>query len=266
MRLFIKDSCYNGDLELLVKSFSSRKELNSQSIEGENKAFGMYFVTRGTVKVSTPSESCLLSRGAVFFTFPHIYTKISSDDNAALICISFLGKGVVDYLSSSAITESSFASKSCTKLVRLAESTLEKVSPQSEKTIALGILLCGISLVKSDILKKSRESYSFRPKFDAILSYINENFQNPDISLSKVAGDFSYTDKYLSSMFKKKTGSGFNAYLTEIRIKTACDLLKRKDFTVATVATAVGYRDSLYFSKIFKKHTGKTPTEYSKFL
>ena len=52
------------------------------------------------------------------------------------------------------------------------------------------------------------------------------------------------------------------AYLTELRIQKACELLDNSDLRIAEIASRVGYDDKLYFSRIFRQHTGLPPTAY----
>lgn len=64
--------------------------------------------------------------------------------------------------------------------------------------------------------------------------------------------------------FKDFTGSSPQAYLTDMRIEQAKDLLSNTSFQIAEIAELVGYSDPLYFSRIFKKKTGYSPNEYKK--
>ena len=65
-------------------------------------------------------------------------------------------------------------------------------------------------------------------------------------------------------MFKKATGQNFMDYVIEIRIMNARNLLVQTDQDVADIAATVGYTDLKYFSRIFKKLTNLTPSEYRK--
>ena len=63
-------------------------------------------------------------------------------------------------------------------------------------------------------------------------------------------------------LFKKSVGVNFVDYLTELRINAAKDLLKDPFLTMSEVASMVGYESANYFTRVFKKNTGITPTEY----
>ncbi|MCY1251201.1 HTH-type transcriptional activator Btr [compost metagenome] len=70
------------------------------------------------------------------------------------------------------------------------------------------------------------------------------------------------SESNFSRLFKKQTGVSFVEYLTQLRMEKAKELLLRPDEKVYEIALAVGYQDSRYFSQIFRKYTGDTPSEY----
>ncbi len=94
-----------------------------------------------------------------------------------------------------------------------------------------------------------------------VKKYIEEHYAE-NITLKSVADLFYLNASYLSSLFKGKTGGNFNKYLTTIRINHARTLLTSLDMPVNDIAAVTGYNDPNYFSKAFKKRTGKTPSEY----
>ena len=94
------------------------------------------------------------------------------------------------------------------------------------------------------------------------ISYIQQHYQEPDISVSSVAQSLNISEGHLSHTFKKETGSTLLGYLTRYRVHKAAELLKDGRMKVYEVAEQVGYRDIGYFSNTFKKITGKTPSEY----
>lgn len=79
-----------------------------------------------------------------------------------------------------------------------------------------------------------------------------------------MSGYIGFNPAYFSSMFKKATGQNFMDYVIEIRIMNARNLLVQTDQDVADIAATVGYTDLKYFSRIFKKLTNLTPSEYRK--
>jgi two-component system response regulator YesN len=67
---------------------------------------------------------------------------------------------------------------------------------------------------------------------------------------------------YLSRLIKKETGENFLEILTRIRLQKACEMLSDPDMKAYEVAEMVGIRDAGYFSQVFRKYFGMTPSEY----
>lgn len=91
--------------------------------------------------------------------------------------------------------------------------------------------------------------------------YIDSNFRR-DISLEEVSRATGLSPQYFSRFFKEQTGENFIDYLTRVRITEAKRLLKEEKLSVKEVCYQVGYNDPNYFSKIFKKVTGFSPSEF----
>lgn len=99
---------------------------------------------------------------------------------------------------------------------------------------------------------------------DRISEYANEHFEDPDLSLTDIARELGYDPKYLSAMFKAKKHVTFTQYLRSLRIQHAAFLFDEGVESVKVVAMLSGFSDALYFSRIFRQETGKTPSEYIK--
>ncbi|MHA0856304.1 response regulator [Paenibacillus sp. CMAA1364] len=91
--------------------------------------------------------------------------------------------------------------------------------------------------------------------------YINNSYKE-ELSLERVATHLELSSGYLSNLFKRETGQNFVDYLTEVRINNAKVLLRTTNLKNAEIAREVGYMDEYYFSKVFKKITGLSPTKY----
>ena len=96
---------------------------------------------------------------------------------------------------------------------------------------------------------------------DVIKDYIDRNYKK-DISAKDVAGILGYSDVYFSKVFKQLFDDNFINYLTKIRIDRAKLLLKDVSFNIKEVGKSVGYADSNYFTKVFKRSIGISPSEY----
>jgi two-component system response regulator YesN len=92
-------------------------------------------------------------------------------------------------------------------------------------------------------------------------TFIEENYSK-DISLDDVSRIVDISPYYFSKLFKEVTGENFIEYLTNIRIEEAKKLLQNRDLSIKNICADTGYSDPNYFSRIFKKQVGVTPTEY----
>lgn len=94
-----------------------------------------------------------------------------------------------------------------------------------------------------------------------VQAYLEANYQN-DISLDGLARTLDFSPYYLSKLFKQHFGVSFIEYLTDLRTHAAKEYLADPTRSVREVGELVGYPNSNYFVKMFKKKTGLTPTEY----
>ena len=103
-------------------------------------------------------------------------------------------------------------------------------------------------------------TYSDKRRAEQIINYLSNHYTQK-ISLKVIENEMHLSSSYLGNIFKKVTGKSIIEYLICIRLIKAKELL-RDGHSVQDVATMVGFNDIFYFSKIFKKYEGITPTKY----
>ena len=95
-----------------------------------------------------------------------------------------------------------------------------------------------------------------------IMKYIHENYAECDLSLQKISENTYLTSTYICSIFKNHTGKTINKYILEYRLSKAKEMLKDRNMKINDIAEKIGYSDGNYFTKIFRKEFGLTPSEY----
>lgn len=103
---------------------------------------------------------------------------------------------------------------------------------------------------------QNRESHSM---MEQTIEHIRQHYMEP-LTLESLAEQHGIKGKYFSHLFQKYTGIGPIHYLIEYRMKVAYELLVTTPFAVRDIARNVGYSDAYYFSRLFKKHYGMSPT------
>ena len=101
---------------------------------------------------------------------------------------------------------------------------------------------------------------------EPVLRFLQEHLTDPELDLSLMCDVAGVSNVYLRRIFKKYQGVSPAGFVIRQRLQMAQQLLLSEEKqTVAEVATQVGYRDPLYFSRLFKKQLGMSPTEYCEF-
>ena len=103
------------------------------------------------------------------------------------------------------------------------------------------------------------------PTVQAVMRYTRRHFSDPSLSVETLSAHVGLSAAYLSALFRQATGDTLNRFITDIRIGHAKKLLHTHT-RVGKIAKEVGFYDSDYFAKVFRKHTGMTPSDYRKRL
>ena len=98
--------------------------------------------------------------------------------------------------------------------------------------------------------------------FDEVIKYIRENVEAPYIDLSETADKFGYSTDYFRHKFRREMGMSPKQYIIGLKIKSAKELLLNSSFNVEQIGRKTGFRDPNYFTRVFKKETGYTPTDF----
>ena len=117
-------------------------------------------------------------------------------------------------------------------------------------------------LQKAVNLREQRATDRYRDVVEQVKYYIDENYAEEDLSLNTVASYVNFSPNHLSTIFSQQTGQTFIKYLTDYRMGKAKELLRCTGEKSSAISLLVGYKDAHYFSYLFKKTQGMTPTQY----
>ena len=134
-------------------------------------------------------------------------------------------------------------------------------TPDTDTMEKISHLLSCILLIMKD--RERQTEYS--PLTLKIMQYLQTNFSER-ITLEEIGRLTFFSPNYCENVFKREMGRSVIDYLLEIRMEAAKRLLSEGSLSLGAVAEAVGFDDYNYFSRVFKKRTGYTPTEYKKLI
>ena len=111
-------------------------------------------------------------------------------------------------------------------------------------------------------LREQTANDRYRGVVSEVMHYIEENYGDEDLSLNQVAAHVNFSPNHLSTIFSQQTDQTFIKYLTDYRMSKAKELLRCTGDKSSVISMKVGYKDPHYFSYLFKKTQGMTPTQY----
>lgn len=111
-------------------------------------------------------------------------------------------------------------------------------------------------------LRDNAASNRYGDTVDEVMQYIEKNYADEELSLNLLASHVNFSPNHLSMIFSQQTGQTFIKYLTDFRMNKAKELLRCTGKRSSVICTEVGYKDPHYFSYLFKKTQGMTPTQY----
>ncbi len=98
--------------------------------------------------------------------------------------------------------------------------------------------------------------------FKKAIAFVEKNIQNPDYDVESFVSDMAISRTLLYQKINDSTGMTIKEFILDMKLKRAAQLLKNSQYNISEIATMTGFNDSKYFSTCFKKHYGKSPSEF----
>ena len=133
--------------------------------------------------------------------------------------------------------------------------------PGLQKKEDFSIWLLNTALYIHQAMNRERDN-TMKQVIREARQYILEHYQEPELSVEQICRHLHMSPAYFSTMFRRETGKTYIAYLTEVRLDKAVELLNKTDDKTYVIAAKVGYQEQNYFSYVFKKRFGVSPTKF----
>ena len=220
--------------------------------------FLILYVEKGTVQLSLEGKSYEINRGQCTIILPHQNYGFMTYDKSTCISVTFQSSLTANFY------EKTLNSEAIMPVFNLVnnDNLVENLKFSNDEYLLCSCIYNIISQFtnKTSFTIKNQKSYFFMTHF---LSYIEKNYQN-DISLQKIADDFSYDYHYISQLFNRTFKANFTHIINEYRItKSLPELIQRKK-TITQIAFDYGFNSLRSYNRNFLKFMDMSPMEYIK--
>lgn len=249
-------------LSIQILNFVLENKISLYASEKIESVYKINLIVEGTGVLNYNSKKYPVKKGDLFFTFPSTHFYFEDTKDFSFMYIGFLGRKGNLMLDKLKISNNNFLFSNYNYLIDFWQNGLN-INNQVSDWMAESILLYSFSQLANNIILPSNQK-NCSDIIKKCKKYIDDNFYDCSLSLFSVAKTFFYNPKYISSAFKKQIKVGINEYITTIRIQHAVSLLNSGISNINEIAFSCGFIDSHYFSKVFKKHMGLSPSDYLK--
>lgn len=140
----------------------------------------------------------------------------------------------------------------------------EEVLAESGKNMESAIVYAEKMISRAIEIRDQNSGNKNRSILKTAVDFIDSHYMDEDISLNTVANVANVSSNHFSALFSQNMGQTFIEYLTSLRMSKAKELLRCTGMRSSEIAGEIGYKDAHYFSYLFKKTQGMTPSDYRK--
>ncbi len=239
-------------------------------IHSDKACYILHCILSGSGFVKRQGQLYEVKEGNFFILPPHsdVVYYPNKDNPWSYIWIEFGGSTVKTLLDKTSYSENLFVFED-DKNHMLKRSLIEMIYKDNtlyddeESLLITSYLLKTFSFLLKNYPKNQKTNISKRENtLIQIEKYLAAHFDDPNLSMEEVAKVFSFSQSYLTRLFKSEAGITPIQYVNELRMKRAIELLALQSFTIDQIAEAVGYDNQFYFTKRFKKYYGVPPSKY----
>jgi len=229
--------------------------------------YALHYVLSGKGYFKVNNVTYSLSTGESFIIFPETEVSYYPDpvDPWEYVWIDFKGEEALHLLSMTNFTQyypvAPAFNENLEPLFHIIETSNLKSFEKERSNSRLCLLLSYYMEYYPKIDAASKTEYVLSAR-----EYIENNYWKDQLTVLEIVEFIKIERTYLFRLFKEETGMSILNYLTSYRVQRACYLLQYSGLSVKSIACSVGFNDQLYFSKVFRKATSYSPSEYRKNL
>lgn len=224
--------------------------------------YSLFLVTRGQgALILQEFGTYSVKAGDLFVIHPGARYKIQGDHELTYFYISFVGTRAAKLIEETVPAQKDPLRTGFEGLIPFWKQAIQRIHSKNAHLITESVLLYTLSYLSDPERDRTPDPQS-KGVIDDLIHYVDHNYTDPALNLKKVADIFGYTDKYLSHLFKEQMSLNWTEYLNRLRIHCAVRLIDEGFDDTQALFEKCGYCDPIYFSKVFKKITGKTPHAY----
>jgi AraC-like DNA-binding protein len=224
-------------------------------------SYALCLVTSGKGQYTVAGKAHPLGRGDLFLIFSAKRFQLSSDNALTYCYISFTGLQIHKLLHRLQISVLAPVFHGYGSLIPHWRDALHRATQDNLDMVALSVFYKTLSYLA--VRFQSEDKEATEKKGDRLMAqikiYIDEHFQEASMNLDSIAAYFGYHPKYVSNRFKQVIGCTVTQYITDCRMRYARELLYEGYTSVSMIADACGFRDPMYFSRVFARTYGCSP-------
>ena len=229
----------------------------------------LLYIEAGEMSLVLNNKTQIVKKGSIILFPPHQpqYYYYHKSHKPIIYWVHFSGRDVEKILKHYKIipTENVFYIGACLNLPVLFNQIINELQLRHEKYEEMTVykfneILLYINRALDNATIKDNDTSTL---IKSATLYFNENY-NQDINIQSYANSLNMSTCWFIQKFKELTGLTPTQYILNIRLETAQNLLKYSKYNISETALAVGYSNSFYFSRLFTKHVGISPSAYKK--
>ncbi len=223
--------------------------------------YQLLLVVNGRLEVEHCGRRIYLTSGDALLFFPkelqdYSYYLTANEPNALHYFVHFSGNEVENILDRLGITKAKTVFKASAQVERIFKNMVNEFNKRHELSV-VGYLLRLLSEIADNTEYKNDSTHLIHNEAE----YISAHFET-DIDFDECAKRCNLSRSRFTHLFTEKIGISPSGYLQNLRIEQAIDMLLQSTQSIGEIAEAVGFSDARYFSRIFKKATSKTPSDF----